>query len=404
MTPSPTPRVVLHIGLHKTGTTYLQGVLRANRERLAVQGVDFPGGPKGPQHTFAVYDLFGRRPRGTGDDRIAGQWQAMTRALTGSALPVRLLSEEALSLATPAQVRKAVRALAGTDVHVVATVRDLGRVAVSAWQEDVKTDETWTWREYADALADPAARGKAPARGFWLRQDVPAVLASWAAEVGVERVHVVTVPPAGVDPASLLARFGEAVGFDPATLTEPARWENHSVGVAGTEVLRRMNELLHRRLNQRQYHDVVETTLAPILAGADGSSLVLPPQDRDWVEREADRMIEALRTVGYPLYGSLEELRPASGSVAGRVPGSAPEPELLTVAVAALAGLTEAQALARWNRRRPAAAAASAPAPARAGSAVRSAWFRCKQGAVGLADRQPLAERALRGYLARRRS
>src|SRR5690606_12272816 len=115
-------------------------------------------------------------------------------------------------------------------------------------QEDVKTDELWTWREYADALADPGARAKAPARGFWLRQDVPAILDVWTRVVPSERVHVVTVPPRGAEPGELLRRFASVVGFDPAALTEPDAWDNVSVGVTGTEVLRRMNQRLHRRL------------------------------------------------------------------------------------------------------------------------------------------------------------
>jgi hypothetical protein len=237
---APSRRVFLHIGLHKTGTTYLQGVFRANRERLAELGVLYPGGKGQPKHTFAVYDLFGRRPRGSGDDRITGQWAAMVEVITGSDLPVALLSEEATSLASAAQARKAVKSFEPAEVHVVVTVRDLGRVALSAWQEDVKTDETWTWREYADALADPDARAKAPARGFWLRQDLPAILDAWTRAVPAERVHIVTVPPAGSPPGELLRRLGGVIGFDPDALAEPDRWDNVSVGPTGTELLRRV--------------------------------------------------------------------------------------------------------------------------------------------------------------------
>ena len=38
-----TRRVFLHIGAIKTGTTYIQTVLRENRERLIEEGVLFPG-------------------------------------------------------------------------------------------------------------------------------------------------------------------------------------------------------------------------------------------------------------------------------------------------------------------------------------------------------------------------
>ena len=41
-------RSYLHIGLHKTGTTYLQNLWRANREGMRAQHIEFPGGPGEP--------------------------------------------------------------------------------------------------------------------------------------------------------------------------------------------------------------------------------------------------------------------------------------------------------------------------------------------------------------------
>ncbi|MDQ3629459.1 MAG: hypothetical protein M3419_11745 [Actinomycetota bacterium] len=404
MRPAIGHRVFLHIGLHKSGTTFLQNVCRANRDGLAAQGIHFPGGKGRPNHTFAVYDLFGRRPRGSEDDRISGQWDAITHDILESSSPTSLISEEALSLASPAQARKAVRSFADAEVHVVVTARDLGRVALSAWQEDIKTDQTWIWRAYADALADHGARGQSPARGFWLRQDLPAVLAIWAGVVPSERVHVVTVPPPGADAAILLQRMGEVVGFDGSSLGEPGRWDNTSMGVAGTEVLRRMNVHLHRRLNQRQYHDVVETVLAPILARDPAAiRLSVPESDRHWIDREAASIIVSVREAGYHVVGDLEDLRPVYVE-GGRAPDAVDTGELLDAAVLALAGLTERFALAKWSRRKDSARITDAPTAARAGSAVRATWFKGKRAAVNLADRNQVAAGGLGAFLRARNS
>ena len=49
-------RVVLHVGMHKTGTTYLQNLLRQNRRRLARRaGVYVPPGAR--KTVFASLDL-----------------------------------------------------------------------------------------------------------------------------------------------------------------------------------------------------------------------------------------------------------------------------------------------------------------------------------------------------------
>ena len=47
-------KVYLHIGLHKTGTTYLQNVFRANRKQLDGEDVYFPGAKGEPVQALAV--------------------------------------------------------------------------------------------------------------------------------------------------------------------------------------------------------------------------------------------------------------------------------------------------------------------------------------------------------------
>jgi hypothetical protein len=49
-------RVVLHVGLMKSGTTFIQGRLNASRATLADQKVLFPG-PSWARHARAVSDF-----------------------------------------------------------------------------------------------------------------------------------------------------------------------------------------------------------------------------------------------------------------------------------------------------------------------------------------------------------
>ena len=233
--------VYLHIGLHKTGTTYVQQLLRANRKPLRAQGVFFAGGKGLPNQVFAVWDLLGRRPEGQGDARIAGSWQGLVDGVNAGADRAALLSDEHLSLAGAKQAQTAATAFPGREVHVVVTVRDLGRTLAASWQEDVKNRGEWTWHEYAGAVRDPARTGTSPARGFWMRQDLTAILGVWAKAVPAARIHVVTVPPPGAPRELLVQRIGSVVGFDPAALTRQAPWANETIGAVGTELVRRLN-------------------------------------------------------------------------------------------------------------------------------------------------------------------
>ncbi|MEJ7706663.1 MAG: hypothetical protein WKF82_04855 [Nocardioidaceae bacterium] len=317
MTVAPT-NLYLHIGLHKTGTTYLQNVFRANRRQVRAQQLEFTGGPGEPVQAFAVWDLQGRRPRGADDSRIAGSFDALVNAVNRSGLPSALISEERLSLCTMRQVRRVVESFPDSEVHVVVTARDLGRVVVSAWQEEIKNDQTYTWTEFVEAVKDPERLVAKPARGFWLRQDLIKICEAWEAHVPAARIHIVTVPQSGTPASKLLDRFASVVKIDTAALTEEPIWNNETVGVAATEVIRRVNERLGGRLNQRQYDKVVKAAVVRMLAQrAEVRRFSPPPEELGWLNERAEQMIAAVRARGYAVTGDLAELLPGQSRVLG---------------------------------------------------------------------------------------
>jgi len=379
----------LHIGLHKTGTTFLQNVLRANQAALRRQGLEYPGGPDEPVQALAVWDLQGRRPRGVEDKRIAGSWKALVEHVGNSHQSRALLSVERLSVSTPRQARAVVDAFAGSEVHVIVTARDIARVAVSAWQEDVKNDNSWTWQEFAASITDPDGAARNPARGFWMRHDLPRVCEVWETVVPAERLHVVTVPQAGADPGLLLQRFGSVVGIDAGSLTEPPARTNETVGVSGTEVIREVNTRLEGRLNQRQYDRVVKRVLVPLMASRTGPErFSLPPEQLDWATAWADATVKTLQARGYPVVGDLDELRPHVPE-GGRRPDDASRDELLDASLDALSLLVEEHATAWWSRRTP----DTGGGDVRAGGAswARGVVFRSQRRAAAVADRNPVA-------------
>lgn len=388
--------VYLHIGLHKTGTTYLQNMLRASRDAIRAQHIDFPGGPGEPVQAFAVWDLQGRRPRGVDDPRIAGSWAALVEATHASGHPAALISEERLSLCTLKQVRRVVASFPDSQVRVVVTARDLGRVAVSAWQEEVKNDQTWTWQQFVDSIKDPNQVAVNPARNFWLRQDIPKICETWEAVVPADRICLVTVPQAGAGASELLQRFASVVGFDPVSLPEEPRWNNETVGVAATEVIRRVNERLGGRLNQRQHDKVIKMAVVQMLARrTEAVRFTLPAEEIAWATVRADEMITALRSRGYPVVGNLDELLPKCRDD-GRRPDDATDGELLEASLDALALLSEKYATSWWSRKKPDIVDQT---DAGVAAKARGALFRGQRTAAELADRHPVAAKAMGAVL-----
>jgi hypothetical protein len=388
------PRTVyLHIGLHKTGTTYLQNVFRANRNELHDQNVYFPGAKGEPVQAFAVWDLMGRQPRGVSDRRVAGTWQRLVEHVNASTMPTALISEERLSLATLKQASAAVSAFAASEVHVIVTARDLGRVAVSAWQEEIKNARTWTWQQFAEAISDPDRAATNPARGFWLRQDLAAICATWETAVPAAQLHVVTVPRSGSSSDELLRRFASVVGFDAKELARQPRWNNETVGVAATEVIRRVNVRLDGRLNQREHDKVMKLTVVPKLArGTRSARFSIPDEQLAWATGYADTCIVQLTRRGYPVVGDLDELRPKTRRDARR-PDDATDQELLEAALDAMAALAENYAKAWWESTK--TSVEGVPEAADSRSRVRRVVFRAQRKAADVADRNRLAAAAM---------
>lgn len=359
----PTPHTVyVHIGLHKTGTTYLQNLMRVNRGALLDQGLEYLAEGAGGTQKNATRDLLGRSTRRYFDPRIPGAWQAMVTGIRERGRPRVLISDESLSMCGPKHARKVVDSFPGAEVHVIATVRDLGRVVVSQWQEAVKSDRTWTWRAYVDGIRDTSNPDIAPARGFWARQNLTSILGAWDGVVPAERVHVVTVPPPGTPPETLLLRFADTVGFDASTLTKQPKWNNETVGVAGVEVLRRVNERMGGRLNEHAYSRVIKRQLVRVLASRPESARMrLPEAEVGWVTEVADEMIATVGARGYAVTGDLEDLR-VRGTGSGRDPDDFSDDEVLAAALDALDAVCDDADRAAWTRRREGLEAQGGPA------------------------------------------
>jgi hypothetical protein len=319
-------------------------------------------------------------------------WNALATHLNDCELPTALISEERLSLSTVKQATRAVDAFPHAEVHCIVTARDLGRVLVSQWQEAIKNDKVWRWTEYAAACEDRNAVSVDPARSFWIRQDLVKICETWEAVLSPERVHVVTVPGQGSPPDELLRRFSSIVGFDPDGLTEEAAWNNETVGVAATEAIRRVNDRLDGRLNQRQYDRVIKGTLVPMMARrTEPVRFSLPAEDLGWVTERANETIAALETRGYPVVGDLAELRPSLRPNSRR-PDDATDEELLEASLDALALLTEAHATSWWARKKPDEEVTTRDGVV--GSHARAFVFRGQRKALKLAERNRIAAKA----------
>lgn len=328
-------RLFIHVGLQKTGTSYLQAVLLENAATLATQGLDLV--PASKRESFELMlQVRERYQPGRDPDSVGEALDRFTAALAEAPGDSAVVSQESLAAARPDQLRRLLDACGDREVHVVVTARDLGRGLPSSWQQELKSGRTPTYEEWLDRLQDLQEGGRA--RHPWIHLDPVAVLDRWRALLPAHRLHLVTVPPSGSSPTLLLERFCRVLGVDPAGLGTRDRAANTSLGREQAELLRRVNAGLPDDVRRRQvYGDVGKRYLASrVLGSQQGRRIVVPEERRAWVERVAEEQVTALGGAGYDVVGSLEDLRPdAAAFSADELP---PTPE--DVADAAIVALT----------------------------------------------------------------
>ncbi|HET6561109.1 MAG TPA: hypothetical protein VFG72_04485 [Marmoricola sp.] len=386
--------VYLHVGLPKSGTSYLQRLLSANKERLEQEAALLFPGKAWNEQVLAVKDV-----RGIRDGRprrfVDGAWDRLVAEIHGWPGDA-IVSMEWLCAASDPQISRILESLAPSDVQVLFTARDLGRTLPAAWQEFMQNQHTWSWDEFLSAVATEDRHDTAPGRTFWAQQDLPVLVARWSAHVGTDRTHVITLPQPGAPRDVLWRRLASVLEVDPAGYVTEDLGGNESLGLESAELMRRVNRALRETgAGRRSYNRVFKHQLAKqVLSRRRGqeSVLTVPESYRDWIDATAGRQVDAIAAAGVHVVGDLDELRPTHGATALQ-PSELPDGALLDAAVAGLVGL----GTIRDSSRPTGPGEGQPPAPRRApGGATPSR----RQAAMAKARR--LAGRALRRVRARR--
>jgi hypothetical protein len=296
-----------------------------------------------------------------------------------------------------------VRGLAGHRVFVVVGARDMGRTLVSAWQQTVVNGGSTRWSDFVASVRGEDGTPPSEGMSFHWRHDLLRVVDTWSSVLPAGHVRLVTVPPRGAPPETLLARFAAAVGLPDAWPGGHQSVRNVSLGAAELEVVRRLNASVSDRLNSAQHRFVVEAGIRARLAGATARPLDLPAQHVAWARAYGEGLVRELERRRLPVHGDLADLVPIDRAPTGPELDDVPDDELLAATQAALVSLAlDHGRLFRRYRRAFVEAEGRLPSAVEVlGSEVRAGGFWLRKRAVHHADRHPLVERASRLYLER---
>ncbi|QBI52835.1 hypothetical protein [Streptomonospora litoralis] len=319
-------RLVLHIGVQKSGTTYLQQMMQDRTEELAAIGALYPvpqrrraGATRVNYHETATYGLLGDEYSWVTEDRAAKEkawWeylQKQVREWDGTAI----VSAEALSVVRTEAARKTIEALGAAETDVFVTARGLGKLLPSVWQQHIRNGKSSSFHSYLRQLARQRESGwdtleEDYTTHLWRAFALGGLARRWASIVGPERVTVISNPGKPAD--ALWHRFLEAIELgDTSAVPAPDDTTTVHSGITAAEadVIRTVNANLAaadwpgddvRRLRSKLIADFAERSQR-------GPRLGIPERFRAEVETWSRADIDDLSDSGVRIVGDIEELR-----------------------------------------------------------------------------------------------
>lgn len=390
------PKLILHAGTHKTGTTAIQAFAARHRDALAARGLLYPDlSPLGRQHNFP-HHLFAHALAGAEATlpaaeavRLAGLWAEAAAARNAAVL----ISSEPLyrhvlrpengvrnrRAARAAYLDRLAAALAPFEVEVVLVFRRPEDFVRSLFQENVMRSTAAKWTSFADF--------RAHAFGGPLRYAENAAL--FAERFARTRVLIYEDLPSG---AGFCRAFFAEIGVDIAGLP-PAKTMRASFGAVETQV-----KILLQQATRDPAAQIRMTKFARSRAAAALTAKHLGPGPFGLWESAAAR--EAFRAATAP---ETERLRAAFFPERARL--FPPGPEEIPPPTPAFDPALTAELLRQFHRSTPAAAARPADAGAtktprpkkpRQAAAAPDAEARAPQDAPELPPELPAPRKARR--------
>jgi hypothetical protein len=283
-------------------------------------------------------------------------WNDLVGEVRRAGEPRVVVSSEFFSWANPEAIDRIVRDLDRERLHVVVTLRPLGRILPSQWQQNIQAGGTQAYEGWlGQVFGDRPGKAR---DAFWQLHRHDQLIERWAAVLGTERVTAVVVDEK--DHAMLLRVFEGLLGLRGGTLVAERDLSNRSMTQAEVEAVRAFNVVAKKACVAQAVQAKTMRYGAAIHMkqrepGPDEARIATPGWALDQA-REVDRaMVPAIKAIGVRVVGNLAALaEPQSGRPAG---AAAAGPVMVPARVAAemALGVLIASGMARADGTPPAA-------------------------------------------------
>lgn len=222
---------------------------------------------------------------------------------------ITVCSSEFFAEASDEAAARIVQSIGAQRLHVVVTLRNLGRILPSAWQQALKSGyatpyEPWLREIFASSEVDPKPQT------FWIRHRHDRIVRRWAALVGGAHMSVVVVDDA--HPDNIYRDFESLIQIPEGTLlNNRLETPNRSMTLAEAEFLRVLNVAVGGRSGWKSYGDAVHDGLIKSMIesrrpDADEPRIATPQWALDRSSELARSYVSAIRESGVHVIGDLD--------------------------------------------------------------------------------------------------
>jgi len=167
-------KLFIHIGPHKTGSTYIQKMFFGNRDKLREYGICYPPDLDGPfslwGHHNLVWSIQNRLENSV--DELVSQFER-----------INILSSENFEYLTESEVLFFANKISSFNIELIYLKRCYSELLVSNWQEDIKHGSHQSWQDFL------ASHFLQPFQSPILNSSI--VIKRWSSIIDFSKIHIV---------------------------------------------------------------------------------------------------------------------------------------------------------------------------------------------------------------------
>ena len=315
----PANSIMLHIGAHKTGTTSLQAALFAASKQLEEQGV-INLVADGDETANPAARAIQRLPSSgsAGAPVNYNVWTTLVRQAQAYPNQLVSISAEAFAVSESLVIKQIVNDLGLDRLQVVITLRPLGKILPSQWQQDLHG--AWLSVEFEEWLRQTLKEARPIKKigplqvphQFWFRHRHDALLQRWIDAVGRDRITLVVADDQRK--SSLLEHFEKLLSLSAGTLTSTGITRNQSMTLPEMQIMQRYGEQLEsselgkKIVAQSRYHKALRILRKMRPENENDARLIVPAWSYARVSEIQHEMVERLQASGVAVIGTLNQL------------------------------------------------------------------------------------------------